>query len=66
MSEFFEQRLWTDDEPPGPEWQVVGVYGTIEHNGIRASLGGGHDVMTVVVWMKPGRVEKPKAGGGEG
>ena len=66
MREFYEQRLWTDDdEPPGPGWQVIGVYGSIEHNGLRDSLGGAHVALTVVVWMKPSSVENLKPGGAQ-
>ncbi len=49
----YEQALYDDDLPPkGDDWQPIGCYGTVEHDGERESLGGGYVQRGVLVWVR--------------
>lgn len=52
MWEIYEQRLYENDEPPGSGWEPFGVIGSVEHNGIKESLGGGYEHWAVVYWRR--------------
>ena len=42
-----------DTQPPeGPGWEPFGVIGSVEHNGIRNSLGGGYEHRAVIYWRR--------------
>lgn len=56
--EIYEQKLFCPDDetppdaPPGEGWEPFAAYGTVEHNGLRSSLGGRLETFGVVVWRR--------------
>jgi len=47
-------RQYDDDDPPpeGQDWEPFAATAAVEHNGLRASQGGGYEVVGEVVWWR--------------
>ena len=59
--EIYEQLLYDcEDGPEEADWEPFTVIGSIEHNGMRASQGGGYECRTAIYWRR-----KVKKGGND-
>ena len=46
------QDVFEGDQPPGEGWEPFAAAATVEHEGIRESLGGGLGIVGEIIWWR--------------